>query len=263
MNITTFRNGLALLAVLGLSACGGGEGGGGNSTVSADEVTNPSYDELSDRTAGGTGGLAYVVLEGSTARFNDDTTFTYRDGKISGGLLNNTDFDGSQYTNPANGEFSRVVRISGDNVFGVVGLDVQSGDMPTTGSTSYNAGWVGMNAIVDGETLVLTGDATFTAQWEGDTGVSGRFFNLSGTSDQSGNVTNVGTIVLTDADLNGGRFSGGRMTGTGSFSGLNAAGGENRSQGVFFGPDADEIGGVLDINDGSADIRVLGAFQAD
>lgn len=255
-------------AVLALTACGGGGGGSDGSGIPTeptdppDEVVDGAYADLSDRTAPGTAGMAYVLLEGQTRRNSDGVNITYSTGAISGGLLAGTDVDDAIYSNPANGEFSRIVRISGDNVFGAVGLDVLSGDLPTAGTvTSYNEGWVGMTATFENNVYVLTGDAEFTATW-GANDIDGRFFNLSG-SDRSGSVPNQGTIILTDGTISGDTFSGGSVTGTGLFAPLGGSGTTSQTGGTFFGPEADELGGVIVINDTNDDILVVGAFQAD
>ncbi len=261
---------------LALVACGGGGGGssgggasssggsGSTPTPPADppvEIVDPDYDELSDRTAAGVGGMAYVVLQAQTPTSSDAVSITYNSGAIAGGLLNGTDLDNAEYTNPAGGEFSRIVRISGNNVFGAVGLDVQTGDLPTTGTTTYNQGWVGMVATVETGTYVLEGNAEFTAHWiDGD--VDGRFYNLDGTFNNA-NVGNQGSITLTGATIANDNFSGGQVAGTGIFAPLDGSSSTSGTSGTFFGPAADELGGLLSIDDSDEDIRVLGAFQAD
>ncbi len=271
MHKTLFQYTSSVLVALALAACGGGggggdssSGGGGTSTPPADppvEIVDPDYDELGDRTANGVGGMAYVVLQDQSPTSSDAVSITYSNGAVAGGLLNGTDLDNAEYTNPANGEFSRIVRISGNNVFGAVGLDVQSGDLPTTGSTTYNQGWVGMTAIVETGTYVLEGDAEFTANWD-DGNVNGLFDNLDGTFNGS-NVSNQGTITFTGATIASDNFSGGQVSGTGIFAPLDGSSSTSGTSGAFFGPDADELGGVLSIDDSDEDIRVLGAFQAD
>jgi hypothetical protein len=207
--------------------------------------------------------MIYVVLDGITPALDDNVTVTYSNGSLVGGVLEGKNLDTSAFSNPANGEFSRVFRISGENLFGVVGLDVLSGDLPETGTFSvYNEGWVGMNAALEGRLLTLEGDATFTASW-GTGDLSGRFFNLSGRDSLDQTVTNVGTIVLTGADITADQFSGGNVTGTGVFAGLGGTSSTIVTQGAFFGPLADELGGVLLIDDLTQDILVIGAFQAD
>ncbi len=265
----------ALAAAVSLTACGGaggasggsggGGGGGGNSTPppgSADEVTDPSIPFLSNRGAPGSAQSVYVVLEGQSVRFTDGVTINYSDGVVTGGLLSGADLDGSAFTNPASGEHSRVVRISGSNVFGAVGIDAT---LPPSGTvtTNYNDGWVGLTAAIDGDdTYTLEGDAVFTATW-GDNQIDGRFLNLSGNGSVNGAVSNVGTILITDARIFGDNFDRGTVTGTGLFNDLGGAGSSRTLRGTFFGPEADELGGVLVVNDSADGILVVGGFQAD
>lgn len=259
--------------VLALAACGASTGTGSSVSSTPTEPTDPpdevpggsEYADLSNRAAPGTAGtgMAYVLLEGQARRNSDGVQFNFSTGEVTGGLLSGTDVDEAEYTNPANGEFSRIVRISGDNVFGVVGLDVLPGDLPTAGTvTSYNEGWVGMTAAFENDALVLEGDATFTASW-GSNDIDGRFFNLSGTSSVGGGVTNVGTIILTDGTISGDNFTGGAVSGTGRFAAIGGSGTTSQTGGTFFGPEADELGGVVLINDATDVILVVGAFQAD
>ena len=182
---------------------------------------------------------------------------------ITGGVLNATDLDSASFLNPANGEFSRVVRITGSNLFGVVGLDVLPADIPAAGTvTMFNEGWVGMTASFENNVYVLEGDASFTATWA-DNDIDGRFFNLSGTDPLNGAVTNVGTIVMNNGVISGDNFAGGSVTGTGIFADLDGGSSTAGTQGTFFGPEAEELGGVLLINDAGEDISVVGGFQAD
>jgi hypothetical protein len=267
MNTLILRHVPIVLSALALAACGAapGGGGGGNSTEPTDppdEIVDGAYANLNDRSASGSAGMAYVLLEGQTRHNNDAVSIVYSSGAISGDLLNGTDVDDAIYTNPANGEFSRIVRITGDNVFGAVGLDVRAGDLPTAGVTNYNEGWVGMTAAFETDTLVLTGNAEFTATW-GTNDIDGRFFNLSGRNSGGGSVTNVGTIILTNGTISGDNFSGGTVSGTGQFARLGGSGTTSQTGGTFFGPQADELGGVVLINDTPDDILIVGAFQAD
>jgi hypothetical protein len=261
----------ALVAALSLTACGGagggsggGGGGGGNSTPppgSADEVTDPSIPFLSNRVSG-TAQSVYVVFEGQSVRLNDSVTINYADGVVTGGLLSGTDLDNSEFTNPARGEHSRIVRISGSNVFGAVGIDAT---LPPGGTvtTNYNEGWVGLTAAIDGDdTYTLEGDAVFTATW-GSNRIDGRFLNLSGNGSVNGAVSDVGTILISDARIVGDNFDRGTVTGTGLFDDLGGTGSSRTLRGSFFGPQADELGGVLVVNDSADGILVVGAFQAD
>lgn len=269
MQYFSMRSTCAVITAFALTACGGAGGGGGGSSIPTEptdppvEVTDADYVELSDRTASAPADMTFVSLDGQT-RVDGSVTIASGSGAISGGaVLNGRNIEDAIFTNPANGEFSRIFRITGENRFGVVGLDVLPGDLPAAGTTTmYNEGWVGMTAAFEGDTFVLTGDAEFTASWGGGANVDGRFFNLSG-SNSGGNVGNQGTIILTDAAISGDTFSGGVISGTGIFAPLGGSGTTSQTGGTFFGPQADELGGVILIDDTTDDILIVGAFQAD
>ncbi|MEO0903147.1 MAG: hypothetical protein AAFX89_00095 [Pseudomonadota bacterium] len=205
---TTLLRGLgASILAFSLAACGGGGGGGdGGGGSLPTEPTDPPDEvpdavgapDLSDRTVNGEFDMVALVIDDGSIT-SGDVTFEASTGVVTGFLLGGTDLDSAVYTNPANGEFSRIARISGDNVFGAIGLEAS--DLPAAGTvTNYNEGWVGMTAIFEDNVFVLTGDSEFTVTW-GDNDIDGRFFNLSGTSDIDGNVTNVGTIILTNGNV--------------------------------------------------------------
>ncbi|EBA12008.1 transferrin-binding protein-like solute binding protein [Roseobacter sp. CCS2] len=270
----TFLRGLcATIITSGLVACGGGGGGGGNTASDGTRPDDPAANfpgsvsaELDDTSALGEAGMAYVLLDGQILRESDRVSIRYSDGLVSGGLVREQSIsDTDAFINPANGEFSRIVRISSDNLFGVVGLDIQDGDLPTSGNTNYNQGWVGMTAIFEDDVLVLEGDATFTVAWSGTGDIDGSFRNLSGTDSDDANVSNVGTIVLNNGIISGDNFdfAGSTVSGTGVFASLGGSGTSSSTTGTFFGPQANELGGVILIDDLPNDIQVSGAFQAD
>ena len=282
MQTTFFRNSCAVIAIAVLSACTGASDGGGDGDTGgdndsgglpvlptepvfpADEVPPSAlYRDLSDRSVATTAAASSVVLNGQTVNIADVVTINFANGTVSGGLLDGTDLDTADFINPANGEFSRIARVSGSNIFGAVGLDVLANDLPAMGTvTDYNDGWVGMTASFEDEVYVLQGDATFTTTW-GTGDIDGRFFNLSGTNSANTDVTNVGVVILTDASVTDDSFTGGRVTGLGIFEGLGNSSSTAGTNGTFFGPQADELGGVLVVDDSVEDIQILGAFQAD
>ena len=272
---TIFLRGFcAAVAAFGLVACGGGGGSGGSNNIAGDgtspddpaaDFPDSVYANLEDTSAVGEAGMAYVLLDGQILRESDRVSIRYSDGLVSGGLVRGQDIsDTGAFTNPANGDFSRVVRISEDNLFGVVGLDVQDGDLPPTGTmTSYNEGWVSLTATFEDEVVVMTGDATFSVNWASATSITGNLANLSGTDSDDGNVS--GSINLGTGSVSGDSFTfgnGSAMSGTGVFLDLGRSGTSSSTTGKFFGPDANELGGVLLIDDAADGIEVFGAFQA-
>lgn len=250
---------LCVVAFAALSACGGGGGSG----IEVEEITDPAFNDMSVRGAGQAQITLAAFVDG-TATVEKSGDFNSADGTISGSsLLAGQDIDTAAFTNPASGEYSRIVQISGTtNIFGAVGL---VGTVPPTGTVSfYNTGWVGMTASADGQTYVLQGDASFTATWD-NLELDGHFTNLSGTRSGTGtteqDVGNQGSITLNNAMITDTDFIGGSVTGTGIFAGLGAGSDTAGTQGAFFGPLGDELGGILRILDPT--INVDGAFQAD
>lgn len=268
MHYFSFRAAVAVLGATALTACGGGGGGSGERpTEPLDppvEVDGAGYELLSNRAATGNVGMIYVIIDGQSPETNNSVTLNRSSGAVSGGDLNGENIDGVLFSNPAGGEYSRFVIDEGNSILGVVGLDVLANDLPTMGTSDYNVGVVEMTAIFEEGPYVLTGNATFTANWGANANLDGRFFNLSGNNAQGSSVVNQGIINLTNASINAnGQFSGGSVTGAGLFAGLGGSSSTSGTQGAFFGPEAEELGGVLVINDNSEDIRILGAFQAD
>ncbi|MEO1640284.1 MAG: transferrin-binding protein-like solute binding protein [Pseudomonadota bacterium] len=250
-----------------LAACGPGGGGSGSTSFAVTEVDSDSYPALSDRAAvGAPTEITVVVLENRIPTAPTDVSYDQASGLISGGDLAGADIDDASFTNPANGEISRVVTISGtDNYFGVVGFGTQQADLPTGGTTSYNEGWTALTATTDQATYTLEGTVNLTANWDNNR-LSGTFGSLSGTRSGTGggvaeDVSNVGTINLSNTVMTNGTFAGGSVTGSGIFDTLNNTSDTSGTQGAFFGAQADELGGLLVIDDGTVD--VIGAFQAD
>ncbi len=263
------RSLLAGIAGLGLAACGGSSGERADNGPPPVEVPpNANAPDIADRTANGDFAVTYIVLDGSS--FDERSTIQLRGntGVLTGGELDGEDVDDlGIFTNPATGDFSRIVRISADNLFGVVGIAVPANDLPAAGTmTSYNEGWVGLTATFDNDVLVLTGDATFDVDWASGGGtISGTLSNFNVDSSATGNRNGNGTIVFTNGVVNGDDFSfaPGTISGTGTFSGLGGSNTTSQTQGTFFGAGADELGGVIVIDDRNDDITVTGAFQAD
>ncbi|MEM8537835.1 MAG: transferrin-binding protein-like solute binding protein, partial [Pseudomonadota bacterium] len=247
----------ACLAVTGaLVACGpGGGGSDGADVLTVVEMTDPAYPAISDRGAtGGPSGVTMILLQNGAAQPVTVGDFDQSTGVISSSQLAGLDLDNAEFQNPADAEFSRIARVSGtDSFFGAVGFGTAAADRPEAGSvTAYVDGWAGLTATTDAGTYTLTGDATFTADW-GSGRLRGDFTNLDGTvSDAAGidaAAANVGTIRLSSSVITGSAFAGGIVTGTGLFSGLDGNSSTVGTSGNFFGPQADELGGLLVIDD--------------
>jgi len=256
------RPAAVVACLMSVGACGGGGGG-----APANEVDSLDYPALADRAAiGGPTTITVVVLENGVAQAPATASFDQSTGAITGGDLDGTDIDDVIFTNPANGEISRVVTLSGaDSYFGVVGFETEAADRPPMGTTtSYNEGWASVTATTDDGTYTLEADATLSANWSTNrlsgtfSGMSG---NLAGTGGVDQNVSNVGNITLSNSVIGGSEFAGGTVTGTGIFAPLDGSSSTSGTGGAFFGDQADEVGGLLVVTDD--DVSVIGAFQAD
>ena len=269
-SMTVFRPySLAAIALATLAACGGGSstnGASGGGPV--DEVgANADYAALADTAAIGSSKISLsVIVNQDMTEDPENVTLTFASGDFSGGYLDGTNLSSSIYSNPANTEFSRVIRLSGtDNLFGTGGIETALADLPG-GAVDYNLGWVALTVTDErnGSVYTLQGDATLSASW-GNNRIGGTFNNFSGTVSGAGGAdrtaSNIGRLTLTNAVITGNTFAGGSVSGTGIFGALDNSSDASGIQGRFYGPSADEVGGVLRIED--PDVNVLGAFIAD
>lgn len=253
----TLKPALCLLALSGLMACGGSGG------VTVVEEEDPAYILLDNRGATGQVPVAYVLLDGDSP-VSGDAMLAYATGAVTSGLLDGTDVDETgTYSNPASTEFARVVTISGSNsLFGVAGLETAGADLPAAGTTTtYSNGWVSLLANSDSETYSLTGDAALTASWGTGAVINATFNGFSGTDSSDAAVSNAGTLRLNDMTISGNGFAGGNASGTGIFAALDGSSVTTGTQGLFFGPAAGEVGGIIIIRD--PDLDVTGAFLSD
>lgn len=152
---------------------------------------------------------------------------------------------------------------------GVLGLETLPSELPSNGNATY----VGTtNVFIDDDTshYDLSGNARISVEF-GTAGVEMLFSSLNGTkaigSGAATNVSDVATIEIVDANITSGTISGGEAVFISSELAA-LSGDENVSTaGGFFGPNADEIGGVFVIDDYvDGDPRFLlikGSFVAD
>ncbi len=154
----------------------------------------------------------------------------------------------------------------GDTTTGVVGVPTIVGDVPGGGTATYSG--VSEVAIQDGLALYdLNGTMEATADFSAGT-LDVTLDNLGGQRQDfilgTSNVTDVATITISDAMISDNTVSGGTSTltsatinGGGGFSGTQTT---NHEAG-FYGPRADEVGGVLYIDDTS--VQVFGQYLGD
>ncbi len=280
-----------ILAVLSLGACGGG-GGEASGNTDPGEVSTGTYVALSDNNSA-SADSPLVVLSADTGATNvrrQSATLDRSDGangsitgSVIAGALNagrtqvavRASLGGGVaiLTNPDNSTYARVFTSpSGPGVFGEA---TEASDQPTLKTSITYRG----DAIVDvndGENIYeLTGNSRVEADFatnRADVILSG----LSGTANDGvneRNSNNVLTINIDDATISG---SNGLSNGSVSFSASSgtavplAVTGFSGSQsidheGQFFGPLADEVGGVLVVDDpdAGAGLAITGVYIGD
>ena len=264
---TTPRSGLAAALILLLAACGGGGGGGiaaggavildpldaaTNAFVLADgaitaQVLTPSTNSVSTQT-GTVDAATSIVTAGDLSGVADFAAGTVA---IDGGGLAIISSDGTQFV----GRFDASPQ--GDTrSFGVVGLATEAANLPA-GSASY-AGSTNVN-IVDGTDIYdLTGtldlDIAFDAT---NPTVSTTLDALSGTVTDAVSapvaVADAAQITITGSALDGAGFAGGTTTLTSDSITPLTDDATTALTGGFYGPNAEEVGGVGIINS-AADI---------
>ena len=254
-----------LTAVLALTACGGSDGSG--ITVPVDNTT---YTQLSSTTATMPTQLRFVATtddgvrsSGNAGTLQHDTN-VISSGRLAGTINNaRTEIDlnasgRAVLTNPANTDYLLVFATEGNGtpIFGVVGQVTASGGVPTGGNTTYN-GSIDLT-VADGNTIdTLSGDARIRTSWDNGQ-VDSRFNNFA-----RGNTSVAGSIEIDNANISGNSFSGGSLSTTGNVFDVTGSASLSGTRGEFFGPGADEVGGVLLIDDtGSGTRRIVGVYSA-
>jgi hypothetical protein len=276
---------LWLVGAFLVTACGGGAGSVSSSLdqnppppviiedMNGSGATNNTYTQFTATTAGATSEFRAIVVDTAIVS-SISGSFDHAAGEITDGVWAGT-FDAGRgvltlvgdqtridLTNPANTEFLRFVQIEGDlgSGSGVAGLSTFANDMPSSaGSAVYN-GVVVMSVINSDGEFALSGDAVVTANWTQD--VDTVFRNLSGTLVGQSNQNVNGEIAIEGATLTDGTFSGGQVALSGTVfasTGVLAAAVEGR----FFGPNADEVGGVFNLTTSADDLAIKAIFGAE
>ncbi|PJI91397.1 hypothetical protein BC777_0224 [Yoonia maricola] len=279
---------LPLLMVMTLTACGGGGGDGGSNTDSGGGGGTPGPNglpfgaegqSLDDAEGVAATSLAATVEQGNAPDIENVTITVNRDF-FDGGL---NDLDGTIEI------FGETVIISngsgnlnGDEVLltfepnrvgtytAVFDIDVVDSS-GTTGAGAYVFGFETDPTVIAARTtgsLIYNGDFQATGsldggpvdtEYEGDITITVDFVGDSAGVDIDGTL-NGSTTVNLDADsiaLSGNGFSGGLEC----TSGCNGVG-SSSIDATFFGPDADEVGGVLgvDVSVGGNSFEGAGSF---
>jgi hypothetical protein len=256
---------------LPLLACGGSGYGG----VEVD----PDYPSLFDTTSEvasalkvhglNTATLAIATGSGSLDRASDRVT--------GGGLTGDVNATRTRITLDAGGTVTIIdgstdyvaifsaEPLLGDPSFGVVGIPTAIADLPVTATYSGTTNF----SIVDNTSFYeLVGTASVTANF-GAGSLDATFSSLDGTRTDgvsaTQNVSNVATVSINDAVISGNTFSGGTADLSSTQITTDLTGAELvDTSGGFYGPNADEVGGVVLIDDtGTGSLLLLGDFVAD
>ena len=156
----------------------------------------------------------------------------------------------------------------GDPSFGVVGIPTAIGEWPDGSVTATYSGTTNFSIVDATSYYDLVGSASVTADF-GAADLDATFSSLSGTYSDgvsaSQNVTDVATVSLNNAVISGNTFSGGSAEFSSTQITTDLTGAELvDSSGGFYGPNADEVGGVVLVDDtASGSLVLLGGFVAD
>ena len=139
------------------------------------------------------------------------------------------------------------------------------GSMPTTGTASYDGrmfaySWRSDDTTLTGDSDWFRGEMTLTADFA-EAGISGRVSELMSRPGPAGTSTYAPVTggATFNATISGNRLAASDLAGTGALSGFR----NGSVEGAFFGPDADEVGGVLSASDTPNDRLLMGYFGAD
>jgi hypothetical protein len=249
-----------------LAACGGG---GGTPAV----VDAPTF---GDTESAASSRLAAVVLDAAAGTVAADTGRLNRGentgniGGLSGTLsadrsrINLTGGGAVEFTGEADAFAARFTAAQGAvNTLGIAGIATTSTDLPG-GEATYTGDTV-ITAQSGTDVYELTGVANITAAFGGDTPtVTTALTALAGDKQPALGaieaVADAGALTISGSAITGTGFNGGTAELTSIILAL--SGDETVSvQGAFYGPGADEVGGVFIIEDGTT--RIFGDFLAD
>lgn len=273
MPYTVFRStAIVLLANLTLIACGGG----GGVTSMTERPTPENTPKLFDRVSTESAELAVAVLDSAarTTRTETGTLDRADDRATTGDLTGDLSANRQLITLDGGGSITLVPGDTGyasrfiatpageDRTIGILGIATQENNLPT-GSASYSGD--ANVTIQDGATLFdLSGTSSIEADFAAGS-VTTTLSGLDGTRtedlDAPVNVTDAATIEVSESALNGGIFSGGTASVSGSGLASLSDSAMTSLTGSIFGPKGEEAGGVLVIDDrASGRLQVFGDF---
>lgn len=273
----------SLLPVLALvlSGCVSSTGEGGSTTDPDTETGGSDTEEGSFLDLGATGSetITAVSLDSTGRETNTLTGTVDLDAEtIDFGTLN-ADLNASGTAGELEGggsitfsdstEFATLFEASpqGENrTIGIVGVGTDAGDMPSTGSTTYEG--VAEVTIVDNLTAYeLTGSSMIEADF-GSMMVTTEISALSGTATVGAaapeDVSDIATITFEQSTIDGATFSGGTASLTSDEIAALSGSETTALDGAFYGPEAEEAGAVFLIDDSSdGTVLVFGTALAE
>lgn len=278
------RLGLSALALILMTACSGGggvadvaddagggaggDGGDGGDPFVPDDTpfADPDSIDASDLIV-----LSLNAQDGTVARV--DGTLDRAADTLSFGAVSGTINDARDTVDLSDGQ----IDIDGEtdafaarfdaaqgavNTLGILGVATDAAALPS-GTASYTGDTV-ITATSGTDVFELTGVASITANFGGDESVTTALTALTGTRQPAGavveDIADAGALTISGSGISGNGFSGGSAALTSDV--LSLTGDVTTAlEGGFYGPDADEVGGVFIVDDGTT--RIFGDFLAD
>jgi len=150
-------------------------------------------------------------------------------------------------------------------VIGIVGIPTAGGALPTTGSVNYTGD---SNVTIQDDLIYyeLSGEAVVVANFGTDR-VTTTIDDLSGErtigAGNASAVSNVGSIEFSDSVMTGATFTGGTVVVNSAELSNLSADAVSTLDGVVYGPNGEEIGGVFIVNDAATSgVTIFGDFLA-
>lgn len=213
--------------------------------------------------------IASITIDGQTLNINPSTTT---------GVLNGQEY--STYTLTTGAYSTEVNTYSyeyddgnrNDELFASVGFETNPANMPTSGGATYQGGLEAFGTLtidnVPDYDFVLAGDLLIVANFDAST-VSGSMQDATLiTQSPSGVETNQVNAIMAQTEITGNGFE--TDFSVGCLSGYTCTS-NSQAGGAFYGPSADEVSGLVLINEAATDtvtgqvfqFEGVGAFGAD
>ena len=259
-----------------LAACGASSGGGSSGSAAQDdfdpvtgtENAGTTIGNFQDTTNATPSALSFIAIDDGVGTSGTTGALDHAANTVTAGILQGDlnagrteiALDGggtATLTNPASTEFARFFRIESptDTRVGVVGMT--AADIPTDGTVNYG-GHVDLTFVRRNDPpRSVDGAANVSVNFD-----TNRVTTTFGDLSETGGLSNVGTLTISGATLVGDSFSGGTASGTGLLDlDATSAGVQSATGGQLYGPNADEVGGVVAIS--TDDLTVQGAYIAE